>query len=174
MDAAQAVFPVLLIITERQGFLDIDNGVYAETAQALVQPPVDVLINFLPDFRVFPVQVRLFLMKYMEILLIGARQVLPHRTAEIRTPVRRQLSLFFVPQIKIVSICSVRVLTGFFEPFMLIRAVVDDQVHEDTDAPLFCLRDQILHILHGAETGIDPVVVRDIISLVSQRRLITR
>ena len=63
MDAAKTVLAVGLIVLERQCLLDIDDRVDTESSQALVKPPVDILIDFFPYLRVLPVQVRLFLVK---------------------------------------------------------------------------------------------------------------
>ena len=65
MDAAKTVLAVGLIVLERQCLLDIDDRVDTESSQALVKPPVDILIDLFPYLRVLPVQVRLFLVKYV-------------------------------------------------------------------------------------------------------------
>lgn len=52
---AETVFPVRRIIMHRQRFFDVYDGVYAETAQSFVQPPVYVFIYFFAHLRVFPV-----------------------------------------------------------------------------------------------------------------------
>ena len=55
MNAAKPVLPVGRIIAEGQSLFDVDNGVDPKACQALVKPPVDVFIDFLPEFGIFPV-----------------------------------------------------------------------------------------------------------------------
>ena len=73
IDAAQTVLPVRRIVTKWQRLLDIDNGINAEAAKTFVQPPIDVLVNLLPDFWIFPVEIGLFPVKDMEILFVRPR-----------------------------------------------------------------------------------------------------
>ena len=94
---AKSVLAVWLVIMHGKSFLNINDRINSETAQALVQPPVDVLVNLFTKFRIFPVQVWLFLVENMKILLVGSRKILPHRAAEIRAPVGWKLVFFFVP-----------------------------------------------------------------------------
>ena len=81
---------------ERKSFFDVDDCVDAETAQAFVQPPVDIFVDFLADLRVLPVQVGLLLVEYVQILLVGSRKILPHRAAEVGAPVGGKLAFFFI------------------------------------------------------------------------------
>ena len=49
---------------------------------------------------------------------------------------------------------------------MLVRGVVDHQVHHDPDAPLMGLGQQGVKVLHGAEPGVDGPVVGDVVAVV--------
>ena len=139
--------------------LDIDDGIDTETTQTFVQPPVNIFVNFLSYFLILPVQIRLFLMEYMEILLIGSRQILPYRTTEIGAPVGRQFPFFLISQVKIFSVLSIRIFTGFFEPFMFIGTMVYNQIHQDVHISLLRFRDQFIHIFHGSETRINIIII---------------
>ena len=54
-NAAQAVLPVRRVIAERVGLFDVDNGVNPKTGKTLVEPPVNIFVNFLSQFGIFPV-----------------------------------------------------------------------------------------------------------------------
>lgn len=108
-------------------------------------------------------------MKDMKILFVRSRQVFPNRAAEIGTPVCRKTPLRFIPQIKEISIFSVRVLAGFPKPLMFVGTMVYDQIHQDIHAAFFCLCDQAFHVLHCAEAWINVVIIRDIVSFIGKR-----
>ena len=112
-------------------------------------------------------------MKYVQVLPVCARQVFPHGTAEVGAPVGGKLPLLLAPQIKEIAVFSVRILAGFLKPLVFIGTVIHHQIHQDIHIPLFRLRDQPIHVLHRAETRIDPVIIRNIITLIRKRRWIT-
>ena len=104
-----------------------------------------------------------------------ARQLIPGRPAEIGAPVGRQFSVFpFFADIEEVAVLAVRILAGLPEPFVLIGTMVDDQIHQDIHISLLCLCDQFLHILHGPEARINPIIIGNVIALVRQRGFINR
>ncbi len=173
-DAAQAILPVRLVTAERQSFFYIDNGIYPEPCQPLFQPPVHVLIDLFAETGVLPVQVRLLFVKNMQVLSVRSRQVVPHRPAKIRAPVRGQLTLCLLPEIKVPAVFPVRILTGFPEPLVLIGTVVHDKIHQKIHPTRLHLRNQPLHIFHCAKARINLIIIRDIIPLVRQRRLVAR
>ena len=70
VNAGKPVWSVSRIVLERQFFLNIDNSINTETADSAIQPPVDVFVNFFTNFRVFPVQIRLFFMENMQVLFV--------------------------------------------------------------------------------------------------------
>ena len=57
---------------------------------------------------------------------------------------------------------------------MLIGAVIYHQIHHDGHAAPFALGDQAIHVLHGAEAGVDVVIVGNIIALIRHRRTVHR
>ena len=121
VNAGKPVWSVSRIVLERQFFLNIDNSINTETADSAIQPPVDVFVNFFTNFRVFPVQVRLFLMENMQVLFVRmSRKWFPYRSTEITSPVTGKFPFFTVFNIKEVSIFSIRILAGFLEPFVFI------------------------------------------------------
>ena len=52
-----------IIYRQRRRLFDVDDCVNAETRQPAVKPPVDHLVDFFAQGRVFPVEIRLFLME---------------------------------------------------------------------------------------------------------------
>ena len=52
---------------------------------------------------------------------------------------------------------------------MFVGAVVDYQVHEDVHIPFFGLGQEPVHVLHGAETGVDIIIIGDVVAFVRQR-----
>ena len=159
LDTAKTVFTIRLIIMHRKCFLDIDNRINTESAKSFVQPPVDILIDFFSYFRVLPVQIRLFLMEHMQILFICSRKIFPYRSAKIGTPVSWKFAFFLITQIEEITVFSIRILTCFFEPFMFIRTVVYNKIHQNVHISLLRLSDQLIHVCHGSETRINIIII---------------
>ena len=158
-DTAKTVFTIRLIVMHRKCFLDIDNRINTESTKTFIQPPVDILINFFPYFRVLPVQIGLFLMENMQILFICSWKIFPYRSAEIRTPVSWKFSFFLVTQIEEITIFTIRILTCFFKPFMFIRTMVYNKIHQNVHISLLSLSNQFIHICHGSEARINIIII---------------
>ena len=121
VDGGQAVLAVRGIIVQNRRLLDVDDRIDAEAADPLLHPPADVLVHFLAEHRVLPVEVGLLFVKDMHVELVRARQLVPAGAAKIGAPVGRKLALgVLVPQVKIAAVLSVRVLAGLFEPLVLV------------------------------------------------------
>ena len=147
----------------------VDN-VQTETNNTLLYPETDTLIQFFAHCRIFPVQVRLFHRKLMEIPLLQLRHISPGTTAKgCPHSIGRRIGFSVSPD-EIIMIGIVFSLQCLFEPDMLLGTVVQHQVHNDTDASLLAFRNQFLHIFHGTEHGINGAVIRNIISVVYLRR----
>ena len=171
---SQSVRTVRLKGREAQIFLDIDDRVDAESCQPFVKPPVDHLIDFLSQFRVLPVEIRLFFCKHMQIIQIRPRHRLPCASAEIGTVIARLLAVFPFYKMKISRIFPVRIFQRPLKPLMLVRTVVYHQIHQDIHAALLRLSEQLVELLHRAEFFCDLVIIGYIISLVHKRGLIHR
>ena len=94
------------------------------------------------------------------------RKRFPDTAAEIGTPVARQLSIRTVFNVKILSVFAVRVLTGLFEPLMLIRTVINDEIHQNVHIAFFCFSNQTVHVIHCTETRVDVVIVGNVVALI--------
>ena len=171
---SQSVRSVRLKGREAQIFLDIDDRVDAESCQPFVKPPVDHLIDLLSQFRVLPVEIRLFFCKHMQIIQIRPRHRLPCASAEIGTVIARLLAVFPFYKMKISRILSVRICKSLLKPLVLIGAMIDDEIHQHIHAPLLRLGEQFIKLFHCAELFRDLVVIGNVISLVYKRRLIDR
>lgn len=60
----------------------------------------------------------------------------------------------------------------FEEPFVLIRGVIDHEVHHELHVTLFKFRNELIHILNRAERWIDLFVVRDVVAIVGHWRFV--
>ena len=166
----QAVRAVRRIVREGQILFDIDDGVDPEARKALVQPPVHHVVELLPHHRIFPVQIRLLLGKHMEIVFVRAGHRLPAAAAEIGAQIAGRIAVFAPAEIEVVRVLSLWVGQSLSEPFVLIGAVVDDQIHDDVHIPLFRLVQQLVKLLHGAELPGNAVIVGDVIALIGKGR----
>ena len=70
----------------------------------------------------------------------------------------------------VVSVGVIHRLAALDEPGVLVRGVVDHQVHHNADAPLMGLGQQGVEVLHGAKPGVDGPVVGDVVAVVVIRR----
>ena len=106
----------------------------------------------------------------MQVILSAFRHPFPCRAAEGRLQIIRILSLHAVtPYIKIM----IGIILAFFrlqEPGMLIRTVVQNQIHDNTDPPFLRFRNQFIHILQLTENRINILIIGDIITIIILRR----
>ena len=175
LHAAHSIASICRIVLKRKLLLDIDDGINAEAAKTFLHPPSDILKYFFPYLRILPVEIRLLFMKKMKILFIGmSGKLLPHRTAEIASPVAWSPVVFFVFYIKEISVFSFRILNSFLKPFVFIGTMVHNKIHQDIHITFFCLCDQTIHIFHGSKPRINGIIICNIIPLVSKRGFINR
>ena len=145
---------------------DLIDHIQPEALHPLLHPPQDHVVNLPPQGRVLPVQVRLLGCKLVEVILPHLRDPLPGRAAKHRLHVVGEGIGGAVPPDVVVVAGIVPAGLSLQKPGVLVRAVVQHQIHHDADAPFFALPDQLPHILQAAEHGIDGPVVRDIVSVV--------
>ena len=148
-------------------FGDETDNVHTESVNALFQPPVHHVKNFLTYNRVVPVQIRLFFGEQVQEIHICCLVIFPCRTGEAGTPVVRKASVFLCRTPDVVI--SVRVVCGFAaldEPFVFIRGMVYNQVHHDLDAFFVSCGKHTVEVFHGSEFVHDRLIITDIISVV--------
>ena len=145
---------------------DLVDHIQTKTSHAFVHPPEDHVIDLPAYPRILPIQVRLFHGKLMEIVLFQFRHPLPCRSAEGRFHIVWEFSLHTVSPHIVVVVWIVFSFLRLQKPSVLVRCMVQHQVHDDPDIPFLRLRDQFLHIRKGSEHGIDVLIIRDVVSVV--------
>ena len=102
----------------------------------------------------------------MEIPAFHCGFIGPGQSAKDRTHgIGRRIRSTVTPDEEIV-IRILRTLQGLQEPAVLVGAMVQNQVHDNANAPLLTFRNQGFHVFHGAEHGVDGTVIRDIIAVI--------
>ena len=166
---SQLLLPVLQTVLPQ----DVDN-VAPEPRHALAQPEPEDILHLLQHRRIVVVEVRLTFRKQMQIILTPLRVKFPAVLPKEPCPVVRQTSVRHT----VLPVVVIRIFTGpvpaLPEPVVLRRGVVDDQIHNDPDAPLLRLADEPFHVLHGAVLRIDLPVIADIVPVVRVWGLINR
>ena len=151
------------------------DHVHAEAVDALVEPEAHDVVHLGPQRRVLPVQVRLLAAEHVQVVLAGGLVPLPDRAVEGRFPVggRRTIGLGVTPEV-VAVVRVVAALARLLEPGVLVRAVVDDEVHHQPDAARVHLREHLVELGHRAELGRDGAVVADVVAVVVLRRGVDR
>ena len=54
---------------------------------------------------------------------------------------------------------NIRIFAGLLKPDVLIGTMVDHQIHDNMQSAFFRLPQKLVHVVHRAEPGIDPVIV---------------
>ena len=157
-----------LVLKDLRRFLEISDGIHAETGHSHLLPVKHHIDDFTPKLFTFPVEIRLLLGKAMEIKTIAVPDALPGAVAIVAAQVVGHLSVCLFND-KIVCILAIRVCHGLFKPFMLIGTVIDNQIHQHADPCLFRTLDQFFEIFICAERRINFHIIGDIISAVFHR-----
>ena len=116
------------------------------------------------------IQIRLTDCKRVKIILAAHLIPFPGAASESGLPV---VGLFVKPKIEI-AVGIVFSLPGFLEPEVFCGSVVRHKIHNQFHAAPVYLPDQLLHVLHSTEFGHDALVIRDVITVIIVRALITR
>ena len=102
-------------------------------------------------------------------------QLVPYAAAEVTAPIVGQLfSLMPRQDMEELTVRSIWILTSLFEPFMFIRAMVHHQIHHDGYTAFLAFGNQAIHILKCAESGINIVVIGNVVSLIRHGRAVYR
>ncbi len=155
------------VIAEGSVFeISIEN-IQPEPIHALAKPEAEDIQHRLADLRVAPVQVGLFLIEHVVIVLAQLGGIFPGGAAEDGSPVvwRFAIRFWIEPKVPVM----IGVFFGFLggdEPVVLVRGMVENQVHNDVDVPLFGFPDKFLEIRHGAKFGVNTRIVGHIITKV--------
>ena len=110
----------------------------------------------------------------MQVIEIGARYRLPDAASEIGTVIAGGTAVFSFFKVEVVCIFAVWICKCLLKPFVLVRAVVDYQIHHDRNPSLFRLGQELVELLHGTELRCDLIVIGDVVSLIHKWRLVNR
>ena len=121
VDRRQAIGAVDRAVGQDGRFLDVDDGIDAEAADAFIDPEIGCIIEGLADGRIRPIQIGLFDGEGVQVILLPFFAPRPGRAAEDRAPVRRRRTVLFgippnVPVRLVVGAAAFR----FLEPGMLV------------------------------------------------------
>ena len=143
------------------------DHIHTEAVNALVQPPVDHLINIMAYRRILPIQVHLLFGKGVHSPTVHRFIIIPGRTGEQALPVVRRGVAAVVPAPNIILMVLIMpVLLGGLKPGVLVRSMVHHQVHDQPHAPLMDLTKQTVKIRHGAKVVHNIVVVGNIVAII--------
>ena len=145
------------------------DDIQPETAHALVHPKADGLVQLLPQGGVVPVQVRLFDGKLVEIILPHLGHPGPGRAAKGGPHLVGRRALHAVAPDVIVVVGVVAALFCLLEPAVLVRGVVQHQIHDDADVVFFGFGDEVVHVGQRAEHGVNIAVVGNVVAVVILR-----
>ena len=102
----------------------------------------------------------------MQIVLAGCLVKLPGASGETGLPVVGFPSILrILPDVEV----AVRIVFGlpaFHKPRMLVRCMVDHQVHDNPKPKAVCCRQHFVEIFHGSEIRHDIAVIGDVVSVV--------
>ena len=147
------------------------DNIHTEAIDSFFTPECHHIINFLADFFVFPVEIRLFLREQMQVIHLGLGIIFPCGTAEYTAPV---VWFFSVDRVFPDIVITVRIVFGlaaFDEPVVFIGSVIDNEIHQDLDAAFVCLGKQFFVVFHCSVVFVDLLIIRDIVTIVILWRL---
>ena len=111
----------------------------------------------------------------MQVVHAGCLVILPCRAAEAGTPVvGRRLGVFALAPDIVIAVRVVPGLPALHKPPVLIRCMIDDQIHDDLDSALVCGRQQRVKVRHRTEFVHNILIVADVVSVVVIGGLIHR
>ena len=147
-------------------FRDLVDDIQAEALHALLHPEADGLVQIPAQIGIFPVQVRLLHSELVEVILLKLRDVSPGGAAE-GSPhlIGRGDAVAVAPDV-VIMVGVILTFQSLPEPEMLVGGVVQHQIQNDGDAALFGFPDQLFHIGHIAEHGINGTVVGNVVAVV--------
>ena len=167
--AATVAVSVLPCRTVRKSFRlgDQADHIHTETINAFFAPPVHHVKYRITHLRIIPVEIRLLLGKQMQIIHICLRIILPRRTAEDGSPVIRLTSVLFArtPYIEI-AIWIVNTLTALHKPGVLVRCMIDNQIHHDLDTKFVRSCKHPVVVFHCSELCHNRLIITNVISIV--------
>ena len=152
------------------------KNVYNIAAKAIyptLQPEAHDVLNGLDNCFIVVIEIGLFPGKKMEIILPAQLIEGPDIPSEKTAPVIGFASLFaLTPDIEI----RIRFnpLPALLKPLVLIRSVINHQIHDDFNIAAVSFRDELVHLLQRPELWVNVAIIADIITVIHIRRRIKR
>ena len=84
------------------------------------------------------------------------------------------MTILSVPPDVVVTVLVILPLLRFLEPVVLVRSVVDYQVHDQFHSPLMDTINQLLKISYVTEGWINRLIITNIIAIIYLGRLVNR
>ena len=153
---------------------DLSDDVFSESVHAHIEPETHYVLDCLADCGIVVVEVGLLFGVEVEIKLASFLIVFPSRSREGGHPVVRGflavLASALFPNVEI----RVRLFSfaGFFEPFVLVTRMIDDEIHDDFESDFMRFVKHGFEVVEGAVFGCYILVVGNIIAVVALRRRI--
>ena len=145
------------------------DNIHSEAIDSFFTPEFHHVINFLAYFFIFPIEIRLFFWKQMQIIHLSLRIIFPCRTAKCSAPVIRFFSVYRIFPDIIITIWIIFWFTAFNKPVMFIWSMVDYEIHQNPDGSFVCFTQQFLVILHRSIFFINSAVIRNIVTIIVLR-----
>ena len=158
-------------------FGDVGDHVAAEAVNALFKPKIADVGDLLAHLGIVPIEVGLLVRKEVQIPLVGVLFILPRRAQKVGHPIVGRTLAVLAPALFPIVVVAVGIRLGraaLLEPPMLVRRVIDDEVHDEPDAALVKPCDQFVEVLHRAELVHDVAIVADVVAVVVVGRLVAR
>ena len=151
------------------GVLPLADEVYhveAEALHALAHPEAHNVLDFFPHRGVLPVQIRLGLVKEVEVVFAQLGHILPGVAAELALPVGGRSAVGLAGAEDVVVLIHRVPGQGLLEPLVVGGGVVEHHVQHDADVVGLRLVYQLLEVGHGAISGVNGPVVCHVIAVV--------
>ncbi len=154
-------------------FGDKGNHVFPETIHTQIKPETEDILDFPAHVRVIVIQIRLLFGKYMQVVFIDIFFIFPSAALKAGEPV---VGRTFPPALTPEIIIMIRRggIFGLSEPFMFIRSVVHNQIHNHFHAARMRLIQHLLKQIHISVFRADIAVISNIIAEIGVRRRIER
>ena len=155
---------------------EIRHRVEAEPVDPEIEPEIENVLDLAHHQRVVEIEVGLAGIEAVPVIRLGDRVPGPVRHLGIDEDDAGFLVFVagVAPHVIVALGAAGRGAAGALEPRVLVGAVVDDQLGDDADVAGMRLFDEVAEIVERAISRIDRLVVRDVVAVVAQRRLIER
>ena len=157
-------------------FVQIGNRVKAERVDAEVQPEFENFEQRFVNCRIVEIQIRLMRIEAMPVIRFGDGVPGPIGRFEILEDDARVLVLLrrIAPDVVLTPWRSRLRATRLLKPRMCIARVIDHQLGDDANSAQVRLAQQGFEICKRSVIRMDGRVIRDVITVVAQRRRVKR